>query len=783
MKKNLTFLLCLCLTIGSTVAQNEPPLKPQVFKNVYFDISPPLRDMAKLPQKHADNSWKDGVVKNILYPFGFPKEEPMSTADHTIQNYQGTSSTDSLLLSFDGVSNVDNLLPPDTDGDVGPNHYFQVVNLHYSIFDKAGNRLIGPLANSSVFTGMSHNSNDGDAVVLYDEVEDRWIFTQFSLPTYPNGPFWEMVAISQTGDPTGSWYRYQFQFSDMPDYPKLGVWGDGIYMTTNRFSSGTSSFMGTGAACFEKAAMYAGNPTAQMVYFTLPSSNEAYAVLPSDCDGAYPPAGTPNFFAWIKSNHIRMYAFAVDWTTPTNSTYTLLCTIPVSSYNGTVSGIPQKGTSVQLDAISGRLMFRLPFRKFNDHWAMVANATVNVSGHAGIRWWELRNDASAPANWSIYQESTYSPDNNSRWMGSIAIDTLNNIALGYSLSSSTIYPSVCYTGRQVTDPLSTFSIAEKIIVSGGGYQSFNSGRSRWGDYSSMNADPSAAGKFWYTQEYYATSSSVGWKTRIGAFIFGNALIATASALPSLICGNDSSHLDVSVTGGSGTYTYSWTSNPPGYTSSLKDPWVHPALTTAYAITVSDGTNTRIDSVHVNVQAPATSNAGHDTTYCNYVPVFTVHGSGTGYDQSLWSSLGDGYFDDPTALSTQYHPMAQDKENGVKLILMVHAMLPCHGLANDTVTVLFDPCTGVNDQLTRNLNITVQPNPSSGIFDLTIDHLGNQSADVVVTDLQGHQVFHQVYQANGNQVNDHLNLSSLPKGSYIIKVKTETRNQIEKIIIQ
>ncbi len=783
MKNVFTLLMCCSLALGSVMAQTEPPLKPQVFKNVYFDVSPPLRDLVKLAPKHADNSWKDGVVKNNLYPFGFPKDEPMITADRTLQNYPGSSTADSLLLSYDGISNIDNLFPPDTDGDVGPNNYFQVVNLHYSIYDKAGNKLIGPIANSAMFTGLPHNSNDGDAVVLYDEIENRWIFTQFSLPTYPNGPFWEMVAISTTGDPTGSYYRYQFQFTDMPDYPKLGVWPDGIYMTSNRFSSGATNYIGTGAACFDKAAMYAGSPTASMVFFTLPSSNEAYAILPSDCDGEYPPLGTPNFFAWLKSGHIRMYAFHVDWVTPASSTYTLLCTVPVSAFNGTLSGIPQKGTSTQLDAIPGRLMFRLPFRKFSDHWAMVANATVNVSGHGGIRWWELRNDGTDPAAWTVYQESTFTPDATNRWMGSIAIDAQNNIALGYSMASSSVYPSIAYAGRVESDPLNTFSITDKTIVAGGGSQTYTyAGRSRWGDYSAKNADPSAPGKFWYTQEYFATTSSMGWKTRIGAFSFGHVLMATVSAVPNLICGSDSTQLSVSATGGSGTYTYSWTSNPAGFTSSLQSLWAHPLLSTTYIASVSDGVNTFVDSVRVTVQAPASAYAGNDTVYCNYVPVFTVHGSGIGYDQSLWSTLGDGYFDDPTALVTQYHPMALDKQDGAKLVLMVHAQLPCHGLATDTVTVLFDPCTGVND-LVKTMNISVQPNPSNGIFDLKITNPGTLSAEVVVTDLQGHPVYQQVYQASGNTINDRLNLSFLPKGSYILKVKTETGNRIEKLIIQ
>ncbi len=784
MKKIITLLIFCSLTLGSVMAQNEPAAKVQVSKCIYFDVSPPLRDLLKTIPPKADMSWKDGVVKNILYPAGHLKDET-GGIDTRVQNRMGNRPADSLLLTFDGNSNTQGVAPPDVQGDVGPNHFFQCVNLHYSIYDKAGNKVLGPLSNASMFTGLPNNSNDGDAVVLYDEVSDRWIFSQFSLPHGSNAPFFEMVAVSQTGDPLGSWNRYEFQFSAFPDYPKLAVWPDGIYMTSNNFTSGSGNPAGTGYACFDKAAMYAGSSTASMQYTSLPSSNEAWAVLPSDCDGAYPPAGTPAFFGYLRNGHIRIYGFHVDWTTPANSTYTLLSTLVVGTYNGSVSDIPQKGTTFKLDPIPGRLMFRLQFRKFSNHWTMVCNGTVNVNGHAGIRWWELRNDGTDPANWTIYQESTYSPDDDNRWMGSIAIDSLNNIALGYSISSATRYPSVFYTGRQGSDPINNMTVTEGSIVDGGGSQTTNvAGRPRWGDYSSMSCDPSSPGKFWYTQEYYKTSNaSLAWWSRIGAFSIGNGFMATVTASPSLICGGDSTQLDVMASGGSGTYTYAWTSNPPGFTSTVKSPVAHPAAGTTYIVTINDGTKNLTDSIHVTVQAPAQANAGNDTTYCNYVPVFTVHGSGIGFDQNLWGTMGDGYFDDPTLLVTQYHPMTEDKLNGVKLYLTLHAQAPCTGLAVDTVRIMFDPCTGLNDPLTRDLNINVQPNPSNGTFNLIIDNLGKQSADVMVTDLQGRSVYHQVYKPAGNSIQDHLDLSFLPKGSYIMKVQTDTRSKIEKIIIQ
>ena len=858
MLRLISLLLLGCFAASVLPAQNSASPKPQVSKCVYFDVSPPLRDMISTPPTKADMSWKDGIVLNHLDPADQPKDRTLPGIDNSVQNYHGINATDSLLISFDGNSNINGVAPPDCDGDVGPNHCFNVVNSHYSIFDKVGNLLMGPFANSTMFNGLPFNANSGDAVVLYDEASDRWIFTQFSLPNYPSGPFFEMVAVSQTNDPLGQYYRYQFQFTYMPDYPKLGVWPDGIYMSSNNF--GNSGSVGTGAACFEKAAMYAGSPTAQMVYFSLPHSNEAWGVLPSDCDGTYPPAGTPNFFSWLRNGHIRIYGFHVDWTTPANSTYSELVTIPVASYSGNVAQIPQKGTTFTLDPISGQLMFRLPFRNFGSHWAMVCNATVDVSGHAGIRWWELRNTGANPASWTIYQESTYSPDNNGRWMGSIAMDSLNNIALGFSLSGAGKFPSVYYTGRQGTDPLNSMTVAESAIIEGGGSQTtLIGGRPRWGDYSSMSADPAAPGKFWYTQEYYKTSnSSWSWFARVGAFSIGNTLMATAFAVPSMIYPFDTVHLNVTATGGSGNYTYQWTSNPAGFTSSLKNPWVRPLAETTYTVHVNDGIHTFTSTVPVIVQDPATAtptiictgdstqlnvrgtgggsytyswtsvppgftsalknpwahpmagtlynvlisqgsnsangsvsvpvqpgpsvSAGNDTTYCNYVPVFTVHGSASGYDQNLWSTLGDGSFDDPFAIVTQYHPGALDKQNGVRLLLQIHPVSPCHGLKGDTVTILFDPCTGVNSGAAGNPEISIQPNPSNGIFELSVSNCGKLTADVSVTDLLGHIVFQREYETRASALKQQLDLSYLPKGSYLLTVKTASGRQVKNIII-
>ena len=495
------FLFVFCA--GTASAQTDVS-GPFVSYPVYFDVSPPLRDMVKMNNDKVDMTWKDGVVKNnFIRPVSNRPQPDPDFVDALRQALNGTIVTDTTIANFDGVPANNGVCPPDTDGDVGPNHYFAVVNLKYSVYSKTGSLLFGPANNSSVWSGMPNNSNDGDAIVLYDEAADRWLFTQFSLPNYPNGPYYMMLAVSQTPDPTGAWHRYQYSFTTMPDYPKFGVWHDGYYMSVNRFNS-SGYYQGVGAVVFERDKMLTGDPSAAMIQFTLSSGNEAYSMLPSDCDSDLPPAGTPNYFAYLNDgpDRIGIYKFTTDWTTTTNSTFLLGENIPVASFSGYITGgIPQKGTSVKVSDMAGRLMNRLAYRQFTDHWSMVACATVNVGSNiAGVRWWELRKDTPT-APWYKYQEGTYSPDNNYRWMGSIAIDADNNIALGYSISSTTMYPSIRYTGRLAGDPLGEMTIAESGIINGGGSQTntWSGNPSRWGDYSRMSCDPTSPNTFWYTQ--------------------------------------------------------------------------------------------------------------------------------------------------------------------------------------------------------------------------------------------------------------------------------------------
>ena len=211
--------------------------------------------------------------------------------------------------TFEGMNQADgcgNCIPPDPNGAVGPNHYTEMVNSSFAIYSKTGTKLAGPTHINllwSALPGPCKDFNDGDPVVLYDHLADRWVLTQFAV-NGGNGPFHECVAVSQTNDPTGSYYVYDFGLSDtvFHDYPHLGVWPDAYYMTTNQFGGAGQTFIGAGAFAFERDKMLLGQP-ARMVFFDESTVNSSFGgMLPSYLDGPPPPLGSPIILPrWIPS--------------------------------------------------------------------------------------------------------------------------------------------------------------------------------------------------------------------------------------------------------------------------------------------------------------------------------------------------------------------------------------------------------------------------------------------------------------------------------------------------
>lgn len=497
----------------------------EIIQAAHHDKGFVLRDA---PGKPIDTS----VIKEAKDKRRVPYEDPVDfVSDNAAQNGHQVSvnAPTTTGLGFDGVGKgfsgpqgtfTVQSAPPDTTGAVGATQFVQWVNTSFAVFNKStGAAVYGPVPGNTLFTGFGgacETSNDGDPVVLYDKQAGRWVMMQFAVPT--GGPYYQCVAVSQTSDATGGWNRYSFQYSGFNDYPKAGVWPDGYYVSYNIFNGNT--FGGAKACAMDRAKMLAGTAATQQCFQL---STTYGGLLPSDLDGSIQPtAGTPNFFINTATNKLNLWKFSVNWTTPASSTFTGPTALAVTSYAAACGGgtcVPQSGTTQQLDSLADRAMYRLAYRKFADgHDALVVNHSVKVgatnkpsSGYSGVRWYEIRNPATAPV---IYQQSSYAPDNTHRWMGSVAMDKQGNIALGYSASSAAIKPALRYATRLATDPLNTLS-NETVIVQGTGAQTKT--LSRWGDYSHMSVDPVDDCTFWYASEYLKTDGTFNWSTRIHSF--------------------------------------------------------------------------------------------------------------------------------------------------------------------------------------------------------------------------------------------------------------------------
>ncbi|HSM52392.1 MAG TPA: hypothetical protein VLA75_13410 [Thermoanaerobaculia bacterium] len=505
-------------------------------------FSPPLRDLPALAETEifsgepaeTNRPRHETLIDEDGFRFG-TRAEPILDPLVAAARPPAGLATPAPLFDFEGVGNVQGLYPPDIEGAVGPNHYVQVVNVSYAVFDKTGALLGGPWPTNTLWAGLTGTpcatDNNGDAIFNYDQFADRWMLTQFAVSSGQAVCF----AISQTPNPLGAYYLYQINTQRFPDYFKIGVWpdpaNDAYFMATNSGSQGQYDVYAV-----DRASMLAGLPVRPSQFF------QSYPNLwmPADVDGSTPPPpGTPGYFYTFRkagepyfnnppSDSLDLYAFDVDWTTPASSTFSQVVSFTpaaggLAPFNWTVCGffaqncLPQPGTTQGLDSASWWPMQRLAYRNFGTHESMVGTWTVDVTGSpdlAAPRWFELRSTGGGP--WAIHQQGTHSPDNTHRWMGSIAMDQDGNIALGYSVvnAAAGLYPSIRYATRSANDPLGTLQ-PEQTLVTGSGAQTGSAGR--WGDYSSMTVDPADDCRFWYTNEYLTTTGGAPWRTRVGVF--------------------------------------------------------------------------------------------------------------------------------------------------------------------------------------------------------------------------------------------------------------------------
>jgi hypothetical protein len=457
-----------------------------------------------------------------------------------VRQTEGAGFDGGILVDFEGIP-FTGAFPPDVIGDVGPNHYIGMVNAsRFAIWDKEGNVLVPVTTLNTLWDanggdpGSFCNDGDGDPIVQYDELADRWLMTEFDLS---GNTF--CIYVSQGPDPvTSGWFVYDFSAPDFPDYPKYGVWPDAYYVST--FES--PGLLGNYA--FDRTAMLAGAP-ATFQAFTIPhldgSSPRVTRILPSDHDGTIAPSpGLPNTFARTvhatqddsdPTTRIELWEFHVDFAVPANSTFTQIQTLIPAPFDllpcspGVRDCVPQPGTANLIDALFNRAMRRLQWRSTGSEARMVVTQVVDAGGGlAGKRWWELRSSTCAVegcleeggeggASWSIHQEGTYAPDGVERFMGSIAQNANGEIALGYTVSDEfATLPGMRVTARREGDPLGTMTMSELTLEDGEGVQTISQ---RWGDYSSMNVDPADGETFWYTNQIVQAGGL--WRTHIGAF--------------------------------------------------------------------------------------------------------------------------------------------------------------------------------------------------------------------------------------------------------------------------
>ena len=595
---------------------------------VRHDVSPPLRNLR--PTAPSSANLRERPLR--LVGSGANSHTP----DPALQGSAGTAAATTSGIGFAGVGNGDYgfapaYAPPDTVGAVGATQYVQWVNVHFAVFDKATGALkYGPVPGNTLWQGF-HNAcetdNAGDPIVQYDKLANRWILTQFTAAATP---YLECVAVSTSSDALGSYNRYAFDYGTVfPDYPKLSVWPDAYYVTFNMF---TSIFQGPRACAYDRAAMLAGGAATQQCFQLSPLYG---SLLAADVDGSnQPSAGERNPLISFGTNALNVWRFHVDWGTPANTTLTGPTSVPVAAFNRACNGsncVPQPNTTQKLDSLGDRLMYRLAYRRFADgHESLVVNHSVDVgTGVSSVRWYELRNapgqtvGSAAPV---VAQQSTLpASDGIHRWMGSVAMDQAGDMALGYSTSNASVFPSIRYTGRLASDAASTMQ-AETVVKAGTGSQLQN--LSRWGDYSAMTVDPVDDCTFWFTTEYLKGNGTWNWSTWITSFRFPGCGSAPSpdfsmSASPSsrsVPAGTGTTYtVSVTPTGGAGAVSLSASGFPAGAsgvfnptsTSTTSDLTVSTSASTppgTYPITITgtSGTITHTTGTSLTVTAASTA---------------------------------------------------------------------------------------------------------------------------------------------------------------------------------
>lgn len=796
MKRYSIFFLFVFLYTGLYAQKNKENITIHS-KAVAFAKTAPLSELPlQLSPDKQDAIDIENEVKNF---FNVEKWEhtDKNARPGSVQTKQGERSGRGPIVGFNGQGGT-GFVPPDTDGDVSNEHYVQMVNSKYNVYEKDGTKILGPLDLSTLWSQLPGGpwGNSGDPIVLYDEDADRWILTQFA-PKNNYSENYELFAVSQSSDPTGAYYLYAFEFGGIfNDYPKMGVWTDGYYATYNMFQREDDSFYFVGASLtvVEREKMLTGDPDAQMI--VTPGYSQGYipgyyATMPADVDGEdYPSIGSPCPIMYINDDQeIELWNLTADWETPSNSTLIKQSpNIMVSSFTETPSTnqgadgfVSQPNTDQKLDGLGRMIMNRLAYRKFADYETMVVNHSILVQpdgggpfDRSGVRWYEFRKTENI---WELYQEGTYAPnDGINRWMGSIAMNANGDIAIGYSVSNAEdIHPSIRYTGRRASDPLGEMSFEEIEIKTGTTSQS----HWRWGDYSCMNVDPVNDTSFWYTTEYN------GWSTWIAEFDFSPITGATAEAgEDGTICINSQFQTQGS---GTGVLSIEWTTDGDGIFSPYNqfnstyirgnEDIANGGCTLTMTVTGFDGEQVS-DDLYLNI-VPFVK-AGDDATIPSNES-YQLEAIGTETGTIEWTTSGDGVFSNSQIMQPIYTPGELDIENTqVTLSVEVAVTEPCEDNAEDSLE-LDILIVGV-DEIENPNSLSIYPNPTNDVFTLNIEGLSTgENFTYFVYTSYGKEVYRQVVQAKSSNYESIIDLSRFVAGIYFVSVQSEQGINTVKLV--
>lgn len=806
-KKNLIQICLAGIFILSSFLASSQENEPRVKHAEFYGKSKAVRDMKiVLPGEHTQDQQ---IIKNHM-PFGLdqlPENIPVHQ-NPVMQNKQGPLTCKGPLLNFEGVPNVNNGFPGDPNGDVSHDHYVQSVNSSFAVWDKNGNLIYGPVDYKTIWDGLPGPWTNYwwcDPVIKYDRMADRWIICSMAFNTSQT-IFYTMVAISTSSDPLGSYYCYGYSFDNMNDYPKLSIWPNGYYITYNIWDVTTELFLHSLATVIDREAMLSGGSSPTVIEYIVPGSDtDLYHPLPADYYGSEIPANIPGHIAFVCSHTpgnpfdltMDLYTFDPDWVTPLNSTFEQIFQFYIGEIDPMVNwgpGATQLNSGTNIITIPVYLMYPLSYRAFEDYESMVCSQTLWEDEIHYIKWYELRKDE---ADWYIYQTGNYAPDNTHRYQPSIAINANGDMALGYTVSDESIFPSIRMTGRRLGDPLGEMTYQEVELFTGmnyiNTYQAYFDAN-RWGDYASMMVDPTDDTTFWFTNMYPTAETNLGnWATRIFKIDLSEDFetVTVNAGNDTLICESDF----VFVTNASAQNYNSllWTSNGDGtflVNNSLNAQYYRgggdidngQVKLTLHAFGYETGAEA-VDSVIVYINQHPEVDAGDNATIMEDES-YTLQGAVEFSSNHAWGSSGDGNFNDPALLNAIYTPGADDIFTGeVDLTLTAFPMEACQLDGEDEMTLTISAYTGLNLTGQEELSLKISPNPTNSLVNITGSVGSDESINLHVIKNSGEIIFRGTFKSRSKQLNKQLDLSLLNNGIYYIRLSTITTTKTIKLLKQ